>query len=109
MNEPVQMMLLGDAAEHAEAAIIVWNAERRYVAVNDKACELLGVTREELLDRPVGSTNRSPEAQSAIDAVLEHAPAKGTIAVQGAEVEWVVFPTTIAGLEHVVGIFWPAL
>ena len=109
MNEPVQMMLLGDAAEHADVAIIVWNEERRYVAANEKACELLGVTREELLDRPVGSTNRGPETQAAIEDILERTPSKGTITVRGAEHEWVVFRTTLAGLDHVIGLFWPAL
>ena len=106
MNEPVQMMLLGDAAEHAQVAIIVWNADRRYVAVNEKACELLGVSREELLERPVGTTNRSPEVAAAIDRILGHTPASGTVTLGGAELDWVVFETTIAGLEHVLGLFW---
>ena len=109
MNEPVQMMLLGDAAEHAGVAMIVWNAERRYVAVNHQACELIGVERERLLAQPVGSTNRSPEAKQAIDGILMHVPAQGRITVRGTELDWVVFPTTVAGLEHVVGLFWPAL
>ena len=60
-NDPVQVMLLGDGAEHAEIGVIVWNAERRYVAANPKACELVGTTREQLLASTVGSTNRSPE------------------------------------------------
>jgi len=109
MDEPVQTMLLGDAAEHAQLAMLVWNAERRYVAVNDRACELLGVTREQLLANPVGSTNRSPEAQSAIDDVLEHVPARGRITVRGVDLDWLVVSTTIAGLEHVLGLFWPSL
>jgi PAS domain S-box-containing protein len=109
MNEPVQTMLLGDAAEHADAAIVVWNADRRYVAVNERACELLGVSREELLGKPVGSTNRSPEVAAAIDSIIAHVPARGTVTVRGIVVDWIVVATTIAGLEHVLGLFWPAL
>ena len=104
----MQMMLLGDAAEHAEVAIVVWNEERRYVAVNDKACELLGVSREQLLESPVGTTNRTPEAQTAIDGALANVPARGTITVRGLELDWLVVPTELAGLAHVLGLFWPA-
>ena len=49
-----QQTLLGDAAEHAEIGVMVWNEERRYVAVNTFACRLLGVSREELLGSQVG-------------------------------------------------------
>jgi PAS domain S-box-containing protein len=108
MNESVQIMLLGDAVEHADAGVLVWNAERRYVAVNTKACELLGVSREQLLDRPVGTTNQSEEAQSVIAQVLERAPAQGTTTVGDRELRWVVFPTKVAGLDHIVGFMWDA-
>jgi PAS domain-containing protein len=107
-NEAVQMMLMGDAFEHADVGVMVWNAERRYVAVNQAACRLLGVTREELLDQPMGSVNRSPEAQEAIGRILEEAPARGSMAANGVDLEWLVFPTSLAGLEHVVGVMWEA-
>ena len=100
-------MLLGDAAEHADLGVLVWNADRRYVAANTRACELLGVTREQLLEQPVGSTNRSDEAQEAIAEVLRHVPSRGAMEVRGVELEWVVFPTALAGLEHVIGLMWP--
>ena len=110
-NEAVQTMLLGDSVEHAEVGVLVWNEDRRYVAANPKACELIGTTREQLLAGAVGSTNRSPEAKAAIDAILEHVPAQGEIAVtrpDGTEVmlDWLVFPTAIAGLDHIIGLFW---
>jgi PAS domain-containing protein len=107
-NDAVQMMLLGDAAEHAEVGVLVWNAERRYVAANAKACALLGVERDQLLNQPVGATNRSAEAQQAIEAILRHVPARGRMPAGEVELEWLVFPTTLAGLDHVVGLFWDA-
>ena len=36
------------------AAVFVWNEERRYVAVNEEACRLVGLSREELIGMPVG-------------------------------------------------------
>ena len=100
------MMLLGEATENAEAGVMVWNAERRYVACNAKCCSLLGTTREELLRAPVGSTNRTSEAQEIIDRILREAPAQGTTRIGATDVAWVVFPTTIAGLDHIIGLMW---
>ena len=110
-NEPVQMMLLGDAAEHAGVGVVVWNAERRYVAANPCACELLGTTRDALLAAPVGTTNRSDEARAAIDSLVANVPAQGSTPftrTDGTAIElaWFVFPTTIAGLDHIVGFMW---
>ena len=110
-NEAVQMTLLGDAAEHAEVGVMVWNAERRYVAANRRACELVGTTRDALLAGHVGDTNRSPETQSVIDDILRRAPARGAMTIarpdgSSVEVEWLVFPTTLAGLPHIVGFLW---
>ncbi len=112
-NEVVQLTLLGDGVEHADVGVLIWNADRRYVAANPRACELIGTTREQLLSGTVGSTNRSPEAQAAIDAILEHVPASGGLAVTRPDgttidLEWVVFPTSIVGLDHVIGVFWDA-
>ena len=98
------MMLLGEAAENAEVGVVVWNADRRYVACNARGCRLLGVSREELLRRPVGATN--PEAQDVVDRLIAQAPAQGTTSVGGTEIAWSAFPTTIAGLDHIIGLMW---
>lgn len=110
-NEAVQMTLLGDAAEHGELGVMVWNEELRYVALNPHAAELVGSTREALLAARVGDTNRTPEAQAAIDDALRNAPSRGSMTMQrpdgtAVDLEWVVFPTTIAGLPHVIGLMW---
>ena len=110
-NDPVQVTLLGEGAEYAEIGVIVWNAERRYVAANPKACELVGTTREQLLASTVGSTNRSAEAKAAIDGILGHVPARGSMSATRpdgttVELDWLVFPTRVAGLDHIIGLFW---
>src|SRR4051812_14771483 len=107
----VQQTLLGEAADNAEIGGLVWNAERRYVSANPKACSLIGTTREQLLSSQVGETNRSPEAQAAIDAIIAKVPANGGMSVfrpdgSVVDLDWVVFPTTLAGLPHVIGLFW---
>ena len=58
-----QQTLLGDAAEHAEIGVMVWNEERRYVAVNTFACRMLGVSREDLLGSQVGDQNPTAAAR----------------------------------------------
>lgn len=45
----IQGPLLGEAVDNGPAAVFVADENRRYVAVNRTACELLGYTREELL------------------------------------------------------------
>ena len=110
-NEAVQQTLLGDAAEHADVGILVWNEERRYVAANARACELVGVSREQLLAGRVGGTNRSPETGAVVDEILRHVPSRGGMTIDrpdgtSVDVEWVVFSTSLAGLPHVVGVFW---
>ena len=56
----LQQALLGEAVLGMEgAAVFVWNEERHYVAVNDEACRLVGLSRAELIGTPVG--NLSPD------------------------------------------------
>ena len=51
----VQLALLGEAVSHAsDVAVFVWDDDRTYVAVNEAACELVGLDREELLAMRVG-------------------------------------------------------
>jgi PAS domain-containing protein len=104
-----QQTLLGDAAEHAEIGILVWNEERRYVAVNTFACRMLGVSREELLGSQVGDQNPTPAAQDAIEASLEELPAFGrTPLPNGIIVDWITVASDVAGLPHIVGLMWDA-
>ena len=113
-HEAVQRTLLGEAADRARVGVVVWNEERRYVAVNSCACELLGVTREALLASKVGDTNRSPEAGEAIERVQHGTASQGRLDVTRADgstvqLGWLTFPTSVAGLPHVVGLFWEEL
>ncbi|MGZ4132977.1 MAG: PAS domain-containing protein [Actinomycetota bacterium] len=51
----VQLALLGEAVSAAAGvAVFVWDDDRTYVAVNDAACKLAVLEREELLTMRVG-------------------------------------------------------
>ena len=45
----IQAALLGEAVENGPTPVFVADEDRRYVAVNRRACELVGYTRDELL------------------------------------------------------------
>ncbi len=105
----IQQTLLGDAAEHAEIGVMVWNEERRYIAVNRCACQILGTTREELLGAQVGDHNRSDAARAAIETALDELPAMGrTPLPNGTVVDWLTVASDVAGLPHIVGLMWEA-
>ena len=87
---------------------MVWNEERRYVAVNNAACALLGVSREELLDGHVGDQNQTENARAAIASSIDELPAFGTTPLpSGTVVEWMTVATDVAGLPHILGLMWP--
>jgi PAS domain S-box-containing protein len=108
-----QWALLGEAVGCLEAAaVFVWNEDRHYVAVNDEACRLVGMSRDELLGMRVGA--RSPGgAAREIDLTratpLETGRSSFTSASgETVELEWVTMHTRIAGLPHMVSVCWPA-
>ena len=49
-HELIQRNLLGDAIDSGPVAVFVADEHQRYLAVNAYACELLGYTREEMLE-----------------------------------------------------------
>lgn len=106
-----QIALLGEAAEWmTDVAVFVWDEDRNYVAANDAACELIGRTREELLQMKVG--DMSPErAQPHFDHVQHGREIHtGTLVVhredQSIPIDWITCHTRIAGLPYMVSVCW---
>lgn len=63
--EPLlQAALLGEAVDHAPVLVFVADESMRYLAVNQRACDVLGYTREELLALRVTDVATYPEAAS---------------------------------------------
>jgi PAS domain S-box-containing protein len=107
-----QLALLGDAIASAEeVAVFVWDDDRNYVAVNDYACTLVGLSRQELLGQRVGFA--SPEIEDQILDVQRHRARRGSSSFVRADgqtvpLEWVTFRTRVAGLPYMASVCWAA-
>jgi PAS domain-containing protein len=106
-----QIALLGEAAECvSDVAIFVWDEDRNYVAVNLAACELLGRTRDEILQMKVGDMSDDRAAPHFEEVQRGGALHTGSLRVPRADaqvdIDWVTCRTKIAGLPYMVSICW---
>ena len=105
----LQRALLGEAVDQLEGvAVFVWNEERRYVAVSEEACRLVGLSRAELIGLPVGRL--TPDGAAA-DLVRVQAgtvtDGRSSFTRRDGEVvnlEWTTVHTRIAGLPYMLSI-----
>jgi PAS domain S-box-containing protein len=109
----VQSVLLGDAIEHAPAAVFVADDDSHYVAANACACELVGYTRQELLGLKVTDVARYPEAGDEFGEMIEQRGRTGRSILQRKDGSELVFEyrageTKIAGMTYYVAVGWPA-
>jgi PAS domain S-box-containing protein len=107
----VHRSLIGEALEGAkDIAVFVWDEHRHYVAVNECACTLTGLTRSELIGMPVG--DRSPDRASEIIERAAQAPLlQGAMTFTRAdgtdvEVNYLTMHTRIANLPFMVSLCW---
>ena len=109
----LQWALLGEAIDAAEGtAVFVWNDERHYVAVNEAACKLVGIGRDELIGMPVGDLSPGGAADD-MDRVRRSSLLRGSSSFtrrdgERIEVDWVTLRTKVVGLEYRVSLVWPA-
>ncbi|HZQ82251.1 MAG TPA: PAS domain S-box protein [Gaiellaceae bacterium] len=100
--------LLLEAVESAHMAICVYDEEGRYVTVNDRACKILGYTREELLRHDVadfteGGIDRKVLLTDEHREGVRHVTRKDGSTVACA---FVVTPTRVANLPYFVAVWW---
>jgi PAS domain S-box-containing protein len=107
----LQRTLLGEALDGAAGtAVFVWNEDRNYVAVNEEACRLVGLGRDELIGMPVGGL--SPDRAAGDIARTRNDPfVRGSSAFtrrtgETIELDWVTMHTTVAGLDYMVSLVW---
>ena len=94
-----QWALLGEAIDAAEGtAVFVWNDDRHYVAVNEAACRLVGISRGELTGMPVGELSPGGAVEE-MDRVRRSS--------ERIEIDWVTLHTRVAGLEYRISLVWP--
>jgi PAS domain-containing protein len=107
----IQARLISEALLGASVGLLVWDEERRYIAANEAACEVLGTTLDELLGQRVGEHTRggAEAAEAALgkalvtgEAEVERFDGKGTI-----RVFYATFETRTAGMPFMATLIAP--
>jgi PAS domain S-box-containing protein len=107
----IQSELISEALRSASVGFLVWDEDRRYIAANAAACEILGTTLEELLGQRVG--DHTVEGVSAIDDALKSGFARGEAEVQrfdgegSVRVFYATFTTKTAGMPYMATVIAP--
>jgi PAS domain-containing protein len=107
----IQAELIAEALESASVGFLVWDDQRRYIAANAAACEILGTTLEELLGRPVGG--QTVEGAEAIEEALRAGFTSGTAKVQRSdgrgpiEIFYATCTTKTAGMPFMATMIAP--
>ena len=101
-DPPIQSQLISEALLGARVGLLVWDEERRYIAANQTACEILGTTLDELLGQLVGE--HTIEGGEATEVALTKGFAHGEAVVQRFDgsatirVFYATFETKTAGM-----------
>jgi PAS domain S-box-containing protein len=77
--QPIQQFLLYDAVDLAPALVFVADDAMNYLAVNKRACDTLGYTREELLSMRVTDIVVSVEAPSLFQQMMNERSQQGDV------------------------------
>ena len=108
----MQASLLGEAVDAADIAILVSDEDGRCIAVNQRACDLLGYSRDELLRLRVTDVAQHEDARGDFEAMIARGELKGRTTVvrkDGSELNLRhrSSETTIASLPYYVAVLWP--
>ena len=111
-HEVIQKSLVGEAIDGGPVGVFVADHDRKYIAVNDYACRLLGYTRQQLLSLSVTDVAVNEEADADYEEMMRRGRETGRAllrAKDGSDVPvWFrASSTTVGGLELFVGICWP--
>jgi PAS domain S-box-containing protein len=105
----VQASLLGEAIDRGPALVFVADEEMRYVAVNQYAADVLGYTRQELLNLLVSDVVPVPELPERFARFVARPEQHGLTTIRhkdGSEVSlrWASKQTSVAGLTLYVAV-----
>jgi PAS domain-containing protein len=107
----IQAELISEALGSASVGFLVWDEDRRYIAANAAACEILGTTLEELLGQQVGA--HTVEGVEGVDAALASGFVSGRAVVQRfdgrgpVDVFYATFTTKTAGMPFMATVIAP--
>ena len=107
----VQSTLLGELLDRALIGVLAVDSGR-YIAANAYACELTGYEREDLIGRRVGELNPLSELPRQFAEVETGDRDGGQVVIRrkdGTEVtvHYRAARTTLAGMQLMLGVFWP--
>jgi PAS domain S-box-containing protein len=74
----IQGQLLAEAMRTADVGFLVWDEDRRYIAANRAACEILGTSLADLLGQTVGGHTVDPQVHELIDTAIRSKFVHGT-------------------------------
>jgi len=103
---------MGEAVAAATVGFLVWDDDRRYIAVNDRACEILGCSLDEIVGASVGG--RTHDGDELVADALRREQARGVATVDRFDgsgtvlIAYLTFVTRAAGLPYMASIIWPA-
>jgi PAS domain S-box-containing protein len=105
----IQVGLLGEAIDHGPFAVLVADEDRRYVAVNQTACRLLGYSREELLQLSIDEVVVDPDPEADFIALIHSRRKSGRSTLRRKDGSLVVFEydageTSVAGMHLYLAI-----
>jgi PAS domain S-box-containing protein len=105
----IQPGLLGEAVDSGPALVFVADDDGRYVAVNRRACEVLGYDREELLELRVTDVATGDEAPDLYTALLRAGTAAGMTTLRAKDgtlydFTYRAMETTTAGMPFWVSV-----
>jgi PAS domain-containing protein len=107
----IQAELISEALASASGGFLVWDEDRRYIAANAAACEILGTTLEGLLGQRAGAhTIEGRESVGQVltagfttgKAVVERLDGRGTV-----RVFYATFTTKTAGMPFMATVLAP--
>lgn len=107
----IQAELIAEALGSASVGFLVWDEDRRYVAANAAACEILGTTLEKLLGQPVGA--QTLEGLDSVEEALAAGFVSGKAVVkpfdgrEPIEVFYATFATRTAGMPFMATVIAP--
>ena len=107
----IQAELISEALGSASVGFLVWDEDRRYIAANAAACEILGTTLEALLGQQVGGHviegrealgQALPAGFTTGTAVVERFDGRGTV-----RIFYATFTTKTAGMPFMATVIAP--
>ena len=107
----VQAQLLQESVVSGDVGFLVWDENRRYIAANQAACDILGTTCEQLLGQTAGAHVESSDV--GVDEIARRALSVGTVVSRRLDgrgtvrLHYVTFRTKTAGMPYMASLITP--